>query len=262
MLHKLLYLSHHIGYHGGKGGYNMFARRESFKEYLTYYPIVSVILIVHLVLYIAVTVPIFPNQYIFENMIGVNLYIVQGEWWRLLTPIFIHSGFSHLLFNSFSIFLFGPALERILGKVNFLFIYLFTGLIANMITLFIEPLTYSHLGSSGSIFGLFGYYIALIVFRKDIMSRNNSQVIATIIAISLIMTFIQPNINISAHIFGFLIGLLIGSFREAKGRNILSSYKNELTHLRSRMRSTNKPPTKTMIIWGVILLLALFGLFS
>ncbi|MDE5055688.1 rhomboid family intramembrane serine protease [Niallia taxi] len=239
----------------------MFTRRESFKEYITFYPIVSLILLVNLLVYLATFLPVLPNQLIMESMVGVNLYIVQGEWWRLITPIFLHTGFSHFLFNSFSIFLFGPALERALGKPKFLAVYLFTGVLANIATLVTEPLTFSHLGASGSIFGMFGYYIALIVFRKDIISRNNSQVIGTIAALSLIMTFIQPNINIGAHLFGFLFGVAAGSLLEAKGKKIIPSYKEEFLQLRGRIRSNRKPPAKTLTIWAIIIALALIGLF-
>jgi len=239
----------------------LFTRRESFKEYITFYPIVSLILLVNLLVYLATFLPVLPNQLITESMVGVNLYIVQGEWWRLITPIFLHTGFSHFLFNCFSIFLFGPALERALGKPKFLAVYLFTGILANIATLVTEPLTFSHLGASGSIFGMFGYYIALIVFRKDIISRNNSQVIGTIAALSLIMTFIQPNINIGAHLFGFLFGVAAGSLLEAKGKKIIPSYKEEFLQLRGRIRSNRKPPAKTLTIWAIIIALALIGLF-
>lgn len=240
----------------------MFTRRESLKEYITYYPVVSLILLIHILLFLLTTLPIFPAKAIMGYLIGVNLYITQGEWWRLITPIFIHSGFSHLLFNSFSIFLFGPGLEKIVGKFRFLFIYLFTGIAANIITLFIEPLTYVHLGSSGAIFGLFGYYISIVVFKKDMMSKSNAQVITTIAALSLIMTFLQPNINIVGHIFGFLAGLLIGSFTESKGKNIISSYKGELMELKRQIQSTRRPETKTIVILFIIVILALVGLFS
>ena len=240
----------------------MFTRRESLKEYITYYPVVSLILLIHILLFLLTTLPIFPAKAIMGYLIGVNLYITQGEWWRLITPIFIHSGFSHLLFNSFSIFLFGPGLEKIVGKFRFLFIYLFTGIAANIITLFIEPLTYVHLGSSGAIFGLFGYYISIVVFRKEMMSKSNAQVITTIAALSLIMTFLQPNINIVGHIFGFLAGLLIGSFTESKGKNIISSYKGELMELKRQIQSTRRPETKTVVILFIIVILALVGLFS
>lgn len=189
----------------------MFTRTESFKEFIRFYPIVSIILLLNILFYLLTVLPVFPNSYIFERLAGVNLFIREGEVWRLATPMFMHSGFAHVLFNSFSLVLFGPALERIAGKARFAGIYLITGISANVATLLLEPLTYTHVGSSGAIFGLFGFFSAVAYFRKDLMSRENSQIIITIAVIGLIMTFIQPNINISAHIFGFISGFLIGA---------------------------------------------------
>ncbi|WP_066321440.1 rhomboid family intramembrane serine protease [Bacillus sp. FJAT-29814] len=189
----------------------MFTRTESFSEFLRFYPIVSFIVAIHIVLYLLTILPVFPNFWFIENLSGVNLYIMEGEFWRLITPTFMHSGFSHMLFNSFSLVLFGPALERMLGGVRFLLVYLVSGFIANVATLLLEPLTYTHVGSSGAIFGLFGYYIAMIVFHKDRLSKQNSQIIITLCVISLIMTFIEPNINITAHLFGLLGGFILGA---------------------------------------------------
>ncbi|WP_394236593.1 rhomboid family intramembrane serine protease [Niallia oryzisoli] len=189
----------------------MFTRTESFKEFIRYYPVVSVIVSIHIILYLVTSLPIFPNSLLLELLTGVNLYIWQGEIWRLVTPIFLHSGFSHVLFNSFSLVLFGPALERLLGRFRFTWVYLATGVSANLATLLIEPVTYIHLGASGAIFGLFGMYISLIVFRKHLLSKDNRQLITTIAVISIIMTFLQPNINIISHLFGFLSGFLIGA---------------------------------------------------
>jgi len=189
----------------------MFTRTESFKEFIRYYPVISVIVSIHIILYLVTSLPIFPNSLLLELLTGVNLYIWQGEIWRLVTPIFLHSGFSHVLFNSFSLVLFGPALERLLGRFRFTWVYLATGVSANLATLLIEPVTYIHLGASGAIFGLFGMYISLIVFRKHLLSKDNRQLITTIAVISIIMTFLQPNINIISHLFGFLSGFLIGA---------------------------------------------------
>ena len=190
----------------------MFTRTESLQDFLRLYPIVSLIVAIHLGLYLLTILPIFPNYWFYEHFSGVNLYIMEGEIWRLITPTFMHTSFSHMLFNSFSLVLFGPALERLLGGSKFLFIYLASGVIANIATVILEPLSYTHVGSSGAIFGLFGYYIAMIVFQKNKLSKENSQIIITLCIVSLIMTFIQPNINITAHLFGLLGGFLLGYF--------------------------------------------------
>ncbi|EKN71029.1 hypothetical protein BABA_02602 [Neobacillus bataviensis LMG 21833] len=192
----------------------MFTRTESFREFIRFYPLVSIIVTIHIILFLLTILPIFPNQWFIETFSGVNLYIMEGEVWRLITPTFMHSGFAHMLFNSFSLVLFGPALERMLGGGRFLFVYLLSGLIANVATLLLEPLTYTHVGSSGAIFGLFGYYIAIIIFRKHMLSKQNSQIILVLCVVSLIMTFFQPNINITAHLFGLISGFLLGFFSQ------------------------------------------------
>jgi rhomboid protease GluP len=189
----------------------MFTRTESFKEFLRLYPIVSLIISIHLILFMIGYFPFFPRVWIFETFSGVNLYVAEGEVWRLLTPIFLHSGFTHLLFNSFSLVLFGPALESIVGKYRFITIYLLSGIGANIATYLLQPLTYTHVGSSGAIFGLFGFYLAIISFKKNMLSRENSQLIKTIAILSIIMTFLQSNINVTAHIFGLITGYLIGA---------------------------------------------------
>lgn len=188
----------------------MFTRTESFKEFLRFYPVVSTIIFIHLLLYIVSVFPLLPNLWLYENFAGVNLYIADGEYWRLVTPILLHSDFPHMLFNSFSLVLFGPALERMLGKGKFIFVYFTAGIAANAATLLLEPLTYIHVGSSGAIFGLFGFYAALNLFRKDLLSKANSQLILTITIIALIMTFLQANINVTAHLFGLFAGFLLG----------------------------------------------------
>jgi rhomboid protease GluP len=189
----------------------MFTRTENFRDFVRFYPIVTLIIFIHILLYLATTVPVFPSRYLFELLSGVNLFIVNGEYWRLVTPVFIHAGFAHMLFNSFSLVLFGPALEQLMGRTKFILLYLTTGIAANIATLALEPLTYTHVGSSGAIFGLFGFYIAIIVFRKAMLSRENSQTIMTIAIIGVVMTFVQSNINITAHIFGLIAGFLIGA---------------------------------------------------
>lgn len=196
----------------------MFVRTESFKEFIRYYPVVSFIVLIHILLYLLTVIPAFPSAWLFEPLMGVNLYIVQGEYWRLVTPIFIHSGLAHVLFNSFSLVLFGPALERMLGKSRFILLYLATGILANVATLLLKPLTYTHVGSSGAIFGLFGVYLAIVLLRKDLMSRENTQVILTIAIIGVLMTFLQPNINVTAHLFGLISGFVLGSMLIGKGR--------------------------------------------
>ncbi|WP_062106604.1 rhomboid family intramembrane serine protease [Bacillus niameyensis] len=188
----------------------MFVRTESFKQFLKFYPIISVIIAIHIILFSMIHLPIFPGRAIFESLVGVNFLITEGEYWRLVTPIFVHIAFAHLLFNSFSLILFGPALEKALGKLMFIVVYLACGIGANIATLLVHPPNYSHIGASGAIFGLFGVYLAVILFKKEYMPIQGKQVILPIAVISIVMTFFTSNVNIAGHIFGLISGLLIG----------------------------------------------------
>jgi rhomboid protease GluP len=240
----------------------MFTRTESFRDFIRLYPIVSIIITIHLGLYLLTILPIFPNHWFLENLSGVNLYIMEGELWRLITPTFMHSGFSHVLFNSFSLVLFGPALERMLGSGRFLLVYLLSGLIANVATLLLQPLTYTHVGSSGAIFGLFGYYLAIIMFRKHMLSKQNSQIILTLCVLSLIMTFLQPNINITAHLFGLVGGFLLGAIPYFNKKDFSDSIRGTANWASSKRSKISSQSPLKIIIWAVIIIIAIIGLLS
>ena len=190
----------------------MFIRNESFREFLRYYPVVSVIVALQLLIWlIGFLLPAY-GFFIQQYGRGNNLLINQGEYWRLVTPIFLHNptGVMHVLFNSFSLVLFGPALEQMLGKARFILLYFLSGIIGNFFTYIFDPsASYSHVGASGAIYGLFGVYIYMILFRKRLIDPGSAQIISTIFIIGLIMTFLRPSINIFAHLFGFIGGLAL-----------------------------------------------------
>lgn len=191
----------------------MFIRTErSIKEFVHFYPVVSVLIIINFLLWILTQ--FFAGSIggtIINYGIGFNLAIyVDQEYWRLITPIFLHANMPHVLFNSFALVLFGPALERMTGKVRFLIIYFATGIIGNIATYVIDPLsTTPHLGASGAVYGLFGIYLYMSFARKDLIDPQSTQIVRIIFVIGVIMTFVRPNINIAAHLFGALGGLII-----------------------------------------------------
>lgn len=183
----------------------MFIRNENFRSFIHQYPIVTFILFIHVLLWLIIFIVPSGDLLLFLG-IGSNYDVYKGEYWRLLTPIFLHSGFGHMLFNSFSLILFGPALEKMLGKITFIITYLLSGVLANIGTYFVAPINYYHLGSSSAIFGLFGVYLYMAIYRKDLIDRMNSQIIISILVIGMVMTFFRADINIYAHIFGLISG--------------------------------------------------------
>lgn len=186
----------------------MFLRTESFSQYLRLYPVVSTLIALNLVIYIVTWIPGI-GDLLYYYGVGSNFLIEAGEWWRFITPMFLHGGLMHLLFNMFSLFLFGPELERLTGKVRFITIYLLAGFFGTAATYFLQPLDYLHVGASGAIFGIFGAFGALLYYGRRSLPQLR-QIILPIIVISIVMTFLTPNINATAHIAGMITGFLIG----------------------------------------------------
>ncbi|OIJ21541.1 rhomboid family intramembrane serine protease [Anaerobacillus alkalidiazotrophicus] len=245
----------------------MFVRNESFRSFLRSYPVVSGIVTLHLILFLWMFLfPSLGGNLIFILGVGHNLSIAQGELWRLVTPIFMHISPAHFLFNSFSLVLFGPALERLLGKWRFISIYILTGILANVATFYIGGLGYSpHLGASGAIFGLFGIYLYMVLYRKDLIDQDNSQVVITILVIGLIMTFVNARINVYAHIFGLISGAALAPIFLFKLRRYVPQYRHvfdegEISFNPNRWKNRRfSAGTKKKVFWIIFVLLVILG---
>lgn len=187
----------------------MFVRYESFDQFLRYYPIVSILIALNTLLILLSF--LLPSLYtsILQWGIGQNQAVLDGDYWRLITPIFLHGGFAHFAFNTFALILFGPALERILGSAKFLSVYLFAGFFGNLGQLIFGANPYSfHLGASGAIYGLLGVYIYMKYFRKDLIDPASAQMVTTMLIVGVIYTLIMPRIHILGHLFGFIGGAI------------------------------------------------------
>ncbi|MCA1012934.1 rhomboid family intramembrane serine protease [Halobacillus halophilus] len=253
----------------------MFVRTESFKEFLKFYPIVSTLVGIHLLLWILIDFLQFGFALeLLRFGVGVNVLILEGEYWRLVTPIFLHAGFAHALFNSFSLVLFGPALEQILGKFKFIFMYLFAGIAGNLGTFIVNPdAYYQHLGASGAIFGIFGVYVFMVLFRKNLIDQANSQIVMVIFILGLFMTFTRPNINVLGHLFGLIGGFAIAPtiLRNARPFSIWqqrartsSQSSGDISFNPNRWKKRRFPWKKYggYAFWFVIIFLVAVALFS
>ncbi|MFJ5792373.1 rhomboid family intramembrane serine protease [Lysinibacillus sp. NPDC097162] len=186
----------------------MFSRTENFKQYTSYYPVVSTLIAVNLILYVLTLVPVI-GELLWNYGIQVNFLVQSGEWWRVFSAMFLHANFMHVLFNMFSLFLFGPELEKIAGKARFITIYLLSGIVGNMATFMLNDGSYASLGASGAIFGIFGAFGALVYYTRRTMPMLR-KLILPIIVISVIMTFLQSNVNVYAHLGGLVTGFVLG----------------------------------------------------
>lgn len=131
-----------------------------------------------------------------------------GQYYRLVTAIFIHIGIMHLFFNGYALVLFGSQLEKLMGHGKFLFFFLLTGLGGNLVTYFFSFNTVSA-GASGSLFGLFGAFLYLIQRHREMITPEGRKSILVLLGLNLVLTLVVPNISATAHFGGFIIGYLL-----------------------------------------------------
>lgn len=137
----------------------------------------------------------------------INYKIADYEYYRLITPMFLHADVFHLIFNSFALFTIGRNVEIALGKTKFLIIYLVSVLFGTMGSfVFNDNIS---IGASGGIFGLIGAMLFISLLYPDSMKKLLQKDIVTLIVINLVLGFTNPRIDNAAHISGLIGGVLI-----------------------------------------------------
>jgi rhomboid protease GluP len=164
---------------------------------------------------IAVTSLVFLGQLVLGDPftyygLKINELILQGEYWRFITPIFFHANILHIFFNMYALYNIGLQIERPLGYAKFLMIYFFSGVIGVFASFLFS--TTPSLGASGAIFGLIGA-LAVFLYRNSRVfgqaGRNMLYNVLFIIVINLVISVSVPNIDLRAHIGGLVTGSVL-----------------------------------------------------
>jgi rhomboid protease GluP len=141
-----------------------------------------------------------------------NYLIDDGQIWRFITPIFLHIGLLHLVFNSYALWIVGPQVEKLYGGPRFLVLYLLTGVAGVAASYGYHPDVPSA-GASGAIFGLFGVLLVFsFKYRKTVpafFSQALGKGMLMTVAINLAIGYFIPQIDLSAHVGGFIAGGLL-----------------------------------------------------
>ncbi|MEM7819254.1 MAG: rhomboid family intramembrane serine protease [Candidatus Aenigmatarchaeota archaeon] len=148
-------------------------------------------------------------SFITENFILISIDVISRPW-ILITSIFLHGSLEHLMYNMLALVLFGTILEKIIGSKNFILVFLVSGILANITSIFFYEAT---LGASGAIFGILG---CLTFLRPKMIVWVYSVPMPMIVAaaiwflIDLVGVFYPSNIANISHISGLLIGMIFG----------------------------------------------------
>jgi rhomboid protease GluP len=148
----------------------------------------------------------------------VPFLVATGEYWRLVTAMFLHVGVIHLLLNSWGLFLFGNLIEGVFGSARFVAIYLVTGFFASAASFAFGGVNRVAAGASGAIFGLLGAWLAYNWRRRELfMAQANVRGALLLIAINLVLGFSVQGIDNTAHVGGLVAGVLAGLAAEGAG---------------------------------------------
>jgi len=141
-----------------------------------------------------------------------NDLILQGQYWRFVTPIFLHANLLHLGLNMLNLAVLGVFLERLVGHIRFLLIYVTTGIVSIIASFYFMPQEIS-VGASGAVFGLVGAYSVFVLMHRRAFRKGGIPALLWLIIVivgNLSIGFFVPNVDNYAHLGGLLSGCLLG----------------------------------------------------
>ena len=189
-------------------------RQPSFSDRITQFPLTHSL--------IAVTLLVFSLQWLSSVLLGFDLVlglgakdglaIAQGQYWRFLSPVFIHGDILHVAVNMYSLYVIGPVIERFFGWRLTLVLYLLSGVAGVIASWYLTPQI--SIGASGAIFGLLGSLGAFLLVNRDTFGAAGKFQFRQIVLVALLnLTLgLSPGIDNWGHIGGFGFGALVAWF--------------------------------------------------
>jgi rhomboid protease GluP len=157
------------------------------------------------------------NPLTLHRLGALDLFAVrfEGEYWRLLSSLFLHYGPFHLIFNLYALSVIGPGLELAIGSIRFGLCYLLSGLGSGLGVLILRGFGWSKVdqlvGASGCVMGLVGVWAGLLLRRRDApLAGRRLKSILVIVAIQVAFDLSTPQISMAAHLSGLVTGLMLG----------------------------------------------------
>ena len=155
------------------------------------------------------------NKMYIAGRCGTDLVLAQGQYWRLLTSVFLHAGLSHLGSNLLVQILMGNAVERNLGHIRYLALYLLSGIGGNVISVLYDRaqgVNIFSVGASGAVFGVMGTLFVLIIRGRKKLRSGSSLLTRAAFAVfyAVYSGFRNPYTDNAAHLGGLAFGVVLG----------------------------------------------------
>ena len=155
-------------------------------------------------------------------ILGLAPALLWERPWTILTNIFIHASFGHILGNMITLFFFGRALTMLVGKNKFLLVYFGGGILGNIFYILLAPPLSIAVGASGAVFAIAGALVVMMpnlkVLVYFIVPMPLWVVVILFFGLWSIPGFVSPNIAWQAHLGGLILGLIAGYFFKRRSR--------------------------------------------
>lgn len=188
----------------------IFIRYENWRTYVKSYPITTLLIIANVIMFIVLLVSggtnsgnLFRHGAIYKETPYIQ------ETWRMASAMFLHGGFEHLLFNMFALFVFAPPLEQMMGSFKYAILYVCSGLLGNAAALWLSEWGTLAVGASGAIYGIYGAYLFIALFRRQTLDEASRRTLLIILGIGIVQSFVIQGISWSAHLGGLAAGFAV-----------------------------------------------------
>jgi rhomboid protease GluP len=155
------------------------------------------------------------------------ILLSEGAVWRAMTSVFLHAGLLHFLMNCFALWQLGRAVQVIFGGTLLLTSFLFTGLVASLVSdgwFALQDEVGFSVGASGAVCGLMGLLIGHFRRRTDIVAQALRRQLITWAIVNLVLGLVIPNVNNAAHLGGFVAGYCLDEVLEGRRNDIKAKH--------------------------------------
>jgi len=188
---------------------SIFMRNGNLKDYFRKSPATSIIILINLLMLFVTLANGGFDVYVLLKLGAIWAPLVEnGEYYRLITGMFLHGSVIHFISNAvIGLYVLSSALERLVGTKKFLMIYFLSGIGSGILVV----LTSNNvtIGASGAIFGALGSLVYLTIYRRDLISAQDSSSIRGLVIINIVFTFLMPGISVAGHIGGIATGFIL-----------------------------------------------------
>lgn len=190
---------------------------EELKEELKKGPMTAILIIANLLVFLIVEMT--GGSQDTAHMVecgAANTWLIleYGEWYRIFTCMFLHFGMAHLANNMLVLFVIGGRLERTIGKIKFLLIYILGGAAGNLFSMLLEMKSMSYAvsaGASGAVFAVMGAMIYVLIRRRGRVEDITARQMLIMAAFSLYFGFTSSGVDNAAHVGGMISGFVLAA---------------------------------------------------